>query len=74
MIDILSIKAKVAAACAATGTTITDLAKYMGVTQPTFSQRLKIGKFSQEELEKIGKFFGAEYRSGFYFPDGSKIE
>ena len=34
----------------------------------------KVGKFTQEELEAMGKALGAQYKSGFYFPDGNKVE
>ena len=44
------------------------------MSQQSMSNRLKTGKFTQEELEQMGKALGAEYRSGFYFPDGNKVE
>lgn len=34
------------------GMTQTEFAKRMGMSQQTFSSRLKVGKFTQEELEK----------------------
>lgn len=33
-------------------------------------QRMKNGKFTKAELEKMGKAMGAEYISYFKFPDG----
>lgn len=56
------------------GITITELGKRLGMSQQSMSNRLKTGKFTQEELEQMGKALGAEYRSGFYFPDGNKVE
>ena len=53
---------------------MTELATKLGMSQPNFSKRLRVGKFTQPELEEIGKALGAEYKSGFYFPDGDKIE
>lgn len=51
----------------------TKLAKRFGVTQGTFSQRMKTGKFTQEEMKIIAEELGAKYFSGFEFPDGEKI-
>lgn len=51
----------------------TEIAKHFGVTQGTFSQRMKTGKFTQEEMKKIAEILGAKYFSGFEFPDGEKI-
>ena len=56
------------------GITITDLGKRLGMSQQSMSNRLKTGKYTQEELEQMGKAVGAEYKSGFYFPDGNKVE
>lgn len=53
---------------------MTELAIKLGMSQPNLSKRLRVGKFTQSELEEIGKALGAEYKSGFYFPDGDKIE
>ncbi|ENZ28719.1 helix-turn-helix domain-containing protein [Enterocloster clostridioformis] len=50
-----------------------DIAKKFGVTQGTISQRLKTGKFSEEEMKMIAEIMGAKYFSGFEFPDGDKI-
>lgn len=51
----------------------TKLADRFGVTQGTFSQRMKTGKFTQEEMKIIADELGAKYFSGFEFPDGEKI-
>ena len=56
------------------GITITELGKRMGMSQPNFSSRLKVGKFTQEELEKMASIMGCEYHSFFQFPNGSKAE
>lgn len=61
-------------ACEIAGINITELAKRFGTSQQNLSKRLKVGKFTKEELEKIGSILGATYKSGFYFPDGNKIE
>lgn len=51
-----------------------ELAKKMGMSAPALNQRLKTGKFSDEDFQSIATALGAEYKSGFYFPDGNKVE
>lgn len=52
---------------------MTELAHKLGTSQQNFSKRLKVGKFTQEELEEIAKALGATYISVFEFPNGNKI-
>ena len=70
----INTKQKIESACAMAGITITELGKQMGMSQPNFSSRLKVGKFTQEELEKMAEIMGCEYHSFFVFPNGSKAE
>ena len=56
------------------GITITELGKQMGMSQPNFSSRLKVGKFTQTELEKMAEIMGCEYHSFFQFANGNKAE
>lgn len=70
----ITVKQKVEAACAMAGITVTELGRRCGYSQSAFSQRLKRGKFAQEELEKFAEQLGARYFSGFEFPNGSKVE
>lgn len=44
------------------------------MSQQTFSSRLKVGKFTQEELEKMASILGCKYHSFFEYDNGSKIE
>ena len=74
VINILSIQQKIEMACTVADINKTELAKRLGMTQPAFSQRFKTGKFSDEDFQNIAKCLGAEYYSGFKFPDGTKIE
>ena len=71
---VLTIKQKVEVACSLAGISVTELGRRVGMSQANISKRLKVGKFSQEELEAMGRAIGAEWRSGFYFPDGNKVE
>lgn len=50
-----------------------DIAEKMGVTPSAFNQRIKTGKFTQEELETIASVLDAKYVSYFEFKDGKRI-
>lgn len=56
------------------GITVTELGARMGMSQQNISSRLKVGKFKQEELEKMAEIMGCKYHSYFEFPNGSKAE
>lgn len=56
------------------GITQAELAKRLNTSAPAWNKRLKTGKFSDEDYEKISTALGCSYRSGFYFPDGNKVE
>lgn len=49
------------------------LARAVDMSPANFNKRLKTGKFSQEELEKIAEALGGKYVFGFEFPDGTRI-
>lgn len=50
-----------------------ELARRLGTTSQALGQRLKTGKFTSTELEKIASALGAEFSFGFSFPDGTDI-
>lgn len=54
--------------------TLTELAKKLGVTQPTLSNRLKTGKFTQEELANIATLLNCEYHPIWILPNKSRLE
>ncbi len=68
-----TIQQKIEAGCAYAGITKKDIAERMGVTPSAFNQRLKTGKFSDEDFKLIATVMGAEYVSFFRFPDGKEI-
>lgn len=70
----LSLQDKIYLACRHAGTTRTEVGRKLGMSQANTSKRIATGKFTQEELEAIASAMGAEYYSGFKFPDGTKIE
>lgn len=70
----INIQQRIKAACDIAGMSLTELGNKMGMSQQTFSSRLKVGKFKQEELEKMAELMGCKYHSYFEFPDGNKVE
>ena len=50
-----------------------ELARRIGTSSQAFGQRLKTGKFSSAELEKIAEAIGAKFNCTFEFEDGTKI-
>ena len=52
------------------GLTQKEFCEKMGMSTSSLIQRMKNGKFTKAELEKMGKAMGAEYISYFKFPDG----
>ena len=54
------------------GITNTELADRLGWTRQLLSNRLRTGKFSVEEWEKIAEALGATLHIGFDFPDGKR--
>lgn len=59
-------------ACIYANMTQSEIATKVGMSPQSFYNRLKTGKFTKEELEKIGKALGANYISCFHFPDGAE--
>ena len=56
------------------GITQAELAKRLETSPAALSKRIKTGKFSDEDFCNIAKALNCEYRSGFYFSDGNKVE
>ena len=50
-----------------------ELARAVGSSPQAFNQRMKTGKFSSEEMERIAEALEATYYFGFEFRDGTKI-
>ena len=71
--DNMTISQKIKMALAYKGMSEADLARAVGSSPQAFNQRMKTGKFSSEEMEKIADALEAEYFFGFAFKDGTKI-
>ena len=50
-----------------------ELARRINTTPQAFNQRMKTGKLTSEDLEKIADALGAKFFFGFEFEDGTKI-
>ena len=50
-----------------------ELARSIGSSPAAFNHRMKTGKFTTEEVEKIAEALGAEYFFGFRFQNGTEI-
>ena len=69
----MTVPQKIKMALAYKGMSEADLARAIGTSPSAFNQRMKTGKFSSEDMEKIAKAIEATYFFGFEFPDGTKI-
>lgn len=69
----ITLQQRVKASCDLAGISITELAERMGTSQQNLSKRLKVGKFTQEELEDMANCLGCKYISVFEFPNGTRI-
>lgn len=69
----MDMRKKIEMACTYAGKSQAQLARDLGVTPATFNARLKVCKFSVDELEKIAETLGAKYDYSFTFEDGQKF-
>jgi len=69
----MTISQKIKMALAYKGMSEADLARSVGTSPQAFNQRMKTGKFSTDEMNKIAEALEADYYFGFEFKDGTKI-
>lgn len=69
----MTVPQKIKMALVYKGLSESDLARALGTSPQAFNQRMKTGKFSSADMEKIAKILGATYYFGFEFEDGTKI-
>lgn len=70
----LTIRNKVLLACEANNITLTELAKQLNTSQPNLTQRLKTGKFTQEELVQISTMLNCKIDCSWILPNGTRLE
>lgn len=69
----MTVPQKIKMALAYKGMSESELARAIGTSPQAFNQRMKTGKFSSEDLEKIAEAMSAEYFFGFKFEDGTQV-
>ena len=69
----MTISQKIKMALAYKGMSEAELARAVGSSPSAFNQRMKTGKFSSEEMEKIADALGATYSYGFKFEGNVRI-
>ena len=69
----MTVPQKIKMALAYANMSESELARAIGTSPQAFNQRMKTGKFTSEDLEKIANAMNAEYFFGFEFKDGTKI-
>ena len=69
----MTISQKIKMALAYKGMSEADLARAVGSSPQAFNQRMKTGKFSSVEMEKIAEALEATYYFGFDFKVGTKV-
>lgn len=69
----MTIPQKIKMALAYKGISEAELARAIGTSPSAFNQRMKTGKFTSEDLDKIAAAMGAEYFFGFKFEDGTTV-
>ena len=69
----MTVPQKIKMALAYANMSESELARAIGTSPQAFNQRMKTGKFSSEDMEKIAEAMKAKYYFGFEFEDGTKI-
>ena len=69
----MDIQTKIDLAKAYAKVSTAELARRMETTPQALGQRLKTGKFSSADLDKIAHAIGAEFVCCFRFPNGEEI-
>lgn len=69
----MDIPKKIKLATTYAGISEAELARRVGSSSQAFGQRMKTGKFSSAELDKIAEALGAEFICAFKFPNGDEV-
>ena len=69
----MNIPKKIKLATTYAGISEAELARRVGSSSQAFGQRMKTGKFSSAELDKIAEALGAEFVCAFKFPNGDEV-
>ena len=69
----MTISQTIKMACTYAGISESELARRIETTPQNLHQRLKVEKFTSQELERIAGALGAEFILSFRFQDGTEI-
>ena len=69
----MDIPTKIKLAAKYAGISEAELARRFGITPQNMNKRMKIGKFSTEEIERLAELLGGKFECSIVFPDGTKI-
>ena len=69
----MTVPQKIKMALAYKGISESELARVLGTSPQAFNQRMKTGKFSSDDMDRIAEALGGKYFFGFEFPDGTKV-
>ena len=59
--------------CAKTNVSVSELGRRMNKSPQAFSQKIKRGSFTVDDLKDIALVSGCELECSFVFPDGDRI-
>lgn len=69
----MDIPKKIKLATTYAGISEAELARRVGSSSQAFGQRMKTGKFSSSDLDKIAEALGAKFVCCFRFPNGDEV-
>ena len=69
----MNIPKKIKLATTYVGISEAELARRLGSSSQAFGQRMRTGKFSSAELDKIAEALGAEFVCAFKVPNGDEV-
>lgn len=72
MVKIITIQEQIETALIHSGLNKKEFCEKIGMSSSSLIQRMKTGKFTKEELERMANAMGCEYVSYFRFPDGKE--
>lgn len=72
VVEIITIQEQIETALIHSGLNQKEFCEKIGMSPSSLIQRMKTGKFTKPELERMASAMGCEYISHFRFPDGKE--
>lgn len=60
--------------CVKSGLSISEIGRRLGKSPQAFSQKIKRGNFTLDDLRDIAMVSGCQFECRFVFPDGEQIQ